>query len=61
MHRYRLPLIAASSLLLPLAARADSLDNFSLVGNGLSVSFSLPSSPVPAAATAGDSFQVNNL
>ena len=61
MHRYRLPLIAASSLLLPLAAHAGSIDDFSLVGNGLTVSFSLPSSPLPAAATVGDSFQVNNL
>ncbi len=54
-------LVAASSLLLPLAAHADSVDNFSLIGNGLTLSFSLPSSPVPTAATAGDSFQVNNL
>ncbi len=45
-------LVAASSLLLPLAAHADSVDNFSLIGNGLTLSFSLPSSPVPTAATA---------
>ncbi len=61
MSRYHLLLIAASSLALPLAAHADSVDNFSLVGNGLNVSFSLPSSPVPAAAVAGNSFQLNNL
>ena len=66
MHRYRLflsrlLLSTAAGLALPLAAHAGSVDNFSLVGNGLTVSFSLPSSPVPAAATAGDSFQVNNL
>ena len=58
MHRSHLPLLAAFTLLLPLAAHAD---DFSLVGNGLDVSFSLPSSPVPAAATVGDSFQVSNL
>ena len=54
-------LVTASGLLLPLVARADSVDDFSLTGNGLTVSFSLASSSVPAAATAGDSFQVNNL
>ena len=58
MHRSHVSLLAAFTLLLPLAAHADDLF---LVGNGLNVSFSLPSSPVPVAATVGDSFQVKNL
>ncbi len=65
MHRYRLSLFAASTLavssLLPLAAHASPVDNFSLAGNGLTVSFSLPSSPVPVLASPGDFFEVNNL
>ena len=61
MPNYRLLLSAVAGLALPWAAHASSVDDFSLTGNGLTVSFSLPSSPVPASATAGDSFQVNNL
>lgn len=38
-------LLFASMLMLPLAAHADSIDDFTLVGAGNTISFSLPASP----------------
>ncbi len=50
MRPFSLTLLAAATLSLSSVARADTTDVFSLTGNDLDLTFSVPSSPVPASS-----------
>ena len=54
-------LVAVATLALPVVAHATPMDDFSLTGFGLDVTFSLAASPKPATAFPGFYFSVTDL
>ena len=54
-------LVAAATLALPVVAHATPMDDFSLTGPGLDVTFTLPANPVPEDSFQGFYFSVSNV
>ena len=54
-------LVAVATLALPVVAHATPMDDFSLTGSGVDVSFSLAASPTPVDVYGGNYFSVTDL
>jgi len=54
-------LVILGTLALPAAAHADTTDNFTVTGQGLDLTFHLPSSPTPLGFSAGQNFFLGNI
>ncbi len=54
-------LVLAAALAAPAAAHAVTIDDFSTTGNGLTLTFSLPSSPTPSGFDPGSDFYLGNI
>ncbi len=54
-------LVLFGTLALPVAAHADTTDNFTVTGQGLDLTFSLPSSPTPLGVSPRQDFFLGNI
>ena len=60
--RFALPAaLALVTLALPTVARADTMDDFSVTGHGLTLDFSLPASPTPDGKLKGEYFFLGDI
>lgn len=61
MHRVLSALTLLSAFTLSAAAHADTVSNFDVSGNGLSLSFSLPTSPTPDGYSPKQDFYLGDI